>query len=114
MESKARKIEGVVISDKSDKTVVVSVKRIKTHKKYRKQYVEHKKFMAHDPKNECKAGDKVRIIECAPISKRKKWQVAGIISSKNKVEESVSAETSSVETSASVETLADEEGEAKE
>lgn len=83
MESKARKIEGVVVSDKADKTVVVSVKRIKMHKKYRKQYVEHKKFMVHDPKNECKIGDKVRIVESAPISKRKKWQVINILSPKN-------------------------------
>lgn len=70
-----RKFIGEVVSDKMDKTVVVKVERIMTHPKYKKKIKVHKKFKAHDEKNEYKVGDKVLIYECRPISKEKKWRV---------------------------------------
>lgn len=71
-----RKFAGVVVGDKMDKTVVVRVEQVKTHPKYKKQIKIHKKFKAHDEKNEYKVGDKVLIYECRPISKEKRWRVA--------------------------------------
>ncbi len=70
-----RKLEGEVVSDKMDKTVVVKVTTIKTHPKYKKQYKVSKKYKAHDEKNEYKAGDKVVIAASRPISKDKRWYV---------------------------------------
>ena len=66
-----RQLVGTVVSDKGDKTIVVSVSTRKTHPLYRKQYTISKKFMAHDEKNEAGVGDKVSIIETAPMSRRK-------------------------------------------
>lgn len=70
-----RKLEGFVVSDKSDKTIVVEVKRTKLHTKYLKRYIVSKKYKVDDPKNEFKVGDKVTFVECRPISKDKKWRV---------------------------------------
>ena len=70
-----RKLTGVVISDKMQKTVVVKVERIKKFPKYKKQYRIQKKFKAHDEKGEYKTGDKVIIEECRPISREKRWKV---------------------------------------
>ncbi|MBU1203341.1 30S ribosomal protein S17 [Patescibacteria group bacterium] len=70
-----RKLEGEIMSDKMDKTVVVLVTSIKTHSKYKKQYKSSKKYKAHDEKNEYKTGDKVVIEECRPLSKDKRWRV---------------------------------------
>jgi len=67
--------EGVVISDKMDKTVVVAVNMLKAHPKYLKRYLMTKKYKAHDPENRFKAGDKVRIQETKPMSKGKRWVV---------------------------------------
>lgn len=72
-----RVLEGVVVSDKMDKTVVVSVNRFVKHPKYGKYYKISKKYKAHDPENKCKIGDKVKIIETKPISKDKKFIVIG-------------------------------------
>ena len=85
MENKSNKriFKGVVVSDKTDKTVVVETKRLKTHKKYGKKIKVSKKFMAHDDKNECKIGDVVEIEETRPMSKRKSWEIKSI---KSKVE----------------------------
>ncbi len=74
-----RKFYGVVISDKMDKTIVVSVERIKRHPKYKKRYKESRKFKVHDEKNEAKVGDKIIFEECRPISKEKRWMLARII-----------------------------------
>jgi small subunit ribosomal protein S17 len=68
-------MQGVVVSDKQDKTVVVKVERRVMHPLYKKFIKRSKKFAAHDPENACKEGDKVRIRECRPISKRKRWEV---------------------------------------
>lgn len=80
MERNERKIrEGVVVSDKMDKTVVVVEETMKLHKLYKKRVKVSKKYKAHDEKNECKIGDKVRIMETRPLSKEKNWRVVEII-----------------------------------
>ena len=66
---------GVVVSDKMDKTVVVSVSRFVKHPLYGKFYKVSKKYKAHDENNVCKVGDKVEIVETRPISKDKKFKV---------------------------------------
>ncbi len=76
--SKGRLLKGVVISDKMDKTIVVSVSRLKKHPRYKKRYRVNKKYKAHDEKNEFKIGDRVIIRECRPVSKDKKWTVKGL------------------------------------
>jgi small subunit ribosomal protein S17 len=75
----AKAIIGVVTSNKTDKTIVVTTHTHKTHPLYRKQYTVTKKFMAHDEKNECQTGDKVSIIESRPISARKRYTLDKII-----------------------------------
>lgn len=70
-----RYLEGIVVSDKMQKTVVVAVETFKAHKKYLKRYLATKKFKAHDPENRSKTGDKVKIVETKPMSKGKKWEV---------------------------------------
>jgi small subunit ribosomal protein S17 len=66
---------GVVVSDKNDKTVVVKVERRFTHPLFRKTVRRTKNYHAHDERNEFRVGEKVRIEECAPISRQKKWKV---------------------------------------
>ncbi len=73
-----RKLEGVVISDKLDKTVVVSVTRRFKHPIYSKFVNKSKKYHAHDAENTAKIGDKVVIIESRPHSKLKKWELLRI------------------------------------
>ena len=70
---------GTVISDKMDKTVVVSVEYNKMHPLYKKYVKKSKSFKAHDENNECKKGDVVKIESSRPISKDKKWKVVEII-----------------------------------
>lgn len=70
-----RKLGGVVVSDKMQKTVVVAVTRLKWHPKYKKQYKVTKRFKAHDEKGEYRAGDRVIIEETKPLSKDKRWVV---------------------------------------
>ena len=70
-----RILQGVVVSDKQDKTVVVSVERQVMHPVYKKFVKKSKKFAAHDENNQCKVGDSVSIQECRPISKNKSWTV---------------------------------------
>ncbi|MDD4332730.1 MAG: 30S ribosomal protein S17 [Patescibacteria group bacterium] len=70
-----KKLMGVVVSDKMDKTILVRVDRIKIHPKYGKRYTVSKKYKVHDEKNQYKEDDKVIFIECRPISKDKKWRV---------------------------------------
>lgn len=72
MEKSAKKTKkGIVISDKMDKTVVVTVNTLKTHEKYHKKYISTKKYKVHDEENVFKKGDKIEFVECAPISKDK-------------------------------------------
>lgn len=70
-----RTIEGVVVSDKMDKTVVVRVERLVKDEMYQKYVRRYTRFMAHDENNACGVGDRVRIIEHRPLSKRKRWKV---------------------------------------
>ncbi len=70
-----RIMQGVVVSDKMDKTVVVNVERRTQHPLYKKFIRRSKKYVAHDEGNACKEGDVVQIQECRPISKRKTWEV---------------------------------------
>ena len=75
-----RKIRvGTVISDKMDKTVVVAVETRVKHKLYGKTIKRTTKFKAHDENNECRTGDKVRIMETRPLSKDKCWRVVNIL-----------------------------------
>lgn len=70
-----RILQGVIVSDKADKTVSVLVSRRIKHPLYRKTMTRTKKYAAHDADNQYKQGQEVRIIECAPISKSKTWTV---------------------------------------
>ncbi|MEM8986960.1 MAG: 30S ribosomal protein S17 [Pseudomonadota bacterium] len=73
-----RVMQGDVVSDKGDKTVVVRVERITKHPVLKKTMRRSKKFHAHDPENKYKVGDLVVIQECPPISKLKCWEVVGM------------------------------------
>ena len=70
-----RILQGTVVSDKNAQTVVVKVDRQVMHPLYKKYIGQSKKYHAHDEKNQFKAGDMVRIQECKPISKLKRWEV---------------------------------------
>jgi small subunit ribosomal protein S17 len=70
---------GRVVSDKMDKTIVVSVDSVRRHPLYHKRITRSKKFVAHDETNACKTGDLVRIEETRPMSKRKRWIVREIV-----------------------------------
>ena len=70
-----RIMQGVVVSDKMDKSIVVNVERRTQHPLYKKYIRRSKKYVAHDEANACKEGDIVKIKECRPISKRKSWEV---------------------------------------
>ena len=79
--ARPQKVEkvGRVVSDKMDKTVVVSVDSVRRHPLYHKRITRSKKFLAHDEANACKPGDLVRIEETRPMSKRKRWIVREIV-----------------------------------
>ncbi len=70
-----RKLQGIIVSDKMDKTCVVAITRLKQHPRYKKYYKVTERFKAHDEKNEYKNGDKVVIEETRPISKEKRWKI---------------------------------------
>ncbi|MBD2741037.1 30S ribosomal protein S17 [Coleofasciculus sp. FACHB-1120] len=70
---------GVVVSDKMQKTVVVTVENRSPHPKYGKIVVRTKRYKAHDEENQCKVGDRVRILETRPLSRTKRWAVAEIL-----------------------------------
>ncbi|MCB0338762.1 MAG: 30S ribosomal protein S17 [Bdellovibrionales bacterium] len=71
--------EGLVSSNKMDKSVVVTVTQKVKHPIYKKYVSVTKKYMAHDEKNECGIGDSVRIVETRPLSKNKRWRVQSIL-----------------------------------
>ena len=75
----AKRLIGTVSSDKTDKTIVVTVRTRKTHPIYRKQYTVSKKFMAHDEKNDAHVGDRVAIVETRPLSARKRHQLEKVL-----------------------------------
>ena len=79
-EQGARKIRmGVVTSNAMDKTITVSVERLKEHRLYKKGIKQTKKFKAHDEQNDAKVGDLVRIEETRPLSRTKRWRVVEIV-----------------------------------
>jgi small subunit ribosomal protein S17 len=71
--------EGVVVSDRMDKTVVVAVERVHPHPLYQRVVKRTTKLTAHDEQNQCKIGDRVRLMETRPLSARKRWRVAAVI-----------------------------------
>ena len=73
-----RKLDGVVVSDANDKTIVVNVLRRFKHPNYNKFVSKTKKYHAHDDKNSAKVGDRVTIIESRPHSKKKKWELESV------------------------------------
>ena len=74
-----RVIQGTVVSDKMDKTVVVTVERRKKHRLYHKVVSFTNRYKAHDEENQCRLGDRVRIEECRPISREKRWRVIEVL-----------------------------------
>jgi small subunit ribosomal protein S17 len=73
---------GIVVSNKMQKTVVVSIENRSAHPKYGKVVVRTKKYKVHDEDNQCKEGDRVRILETRPLSRTKRWTLAEILSTK--------------------------------
>jgi len=71
--------QGIVVSDKNDKTIVVRVQRQFIHPLYKKTVRKHKKFMAHDENNSAHEGDVVQIMESRPLSARKRWTLHKIV-----------------------------------
>ena len=79
-ERNLRKVrQGIVVSDKMDKTVVVAVERKVPHKLYKKALKSTTKFKAHDENNECGIGDRVKVMETRPLSKDKRWRLVEIV-----------------------------------
>jgi small subunit ribosomal protein S17 len=73
---------GIVVSNKMQKTIVVSIENRSAHPKYGKVVVRTKKYKVHDEENQCKEGDRVRILETRPLSRTKRWTLAEILSTK--------------------------------
>lgn len=82
MEIKRKTRIGNVVSNKMNKTVVVTVETLKRHPLYKKTFKSIVKYKAHDENNKCMPGDKVKIIETRPLSRQKRWRVAEIITRK--------------------------------
>ena len=79
-ESKQRQtLQGHVVSDKMDKTVVVEVEKTVMHPLYQRYMRRRKKYHAHDETNDCKVGDQVKITSCRPLSKTKRWRVSEVV-----------------------------------
>jgi len=82
LEIKGKRVrEGVVVSSKMNKTVVVLVTRLLQHAKFNKIIKRHIKYAAHDEKNEAKEGDRVQIVETRPLSKTKRWRLVKVMKS---------------------------------
>ena len=78
-----KSLAGTVVSNKMEKTALILVERLTKHRTYGKYIRRRSKYMAHDPQNKCQIGDKVRIVESRPVSKRKRWQVTEITKKAN-------------------------------
>ena len=74
-ETVKQKLNGVVMSNKMEKTIVVRVERTKRHPKYLKYYKVHKNYKVHDPLKQYAVGQKVTFVSCRPVSKEKRWRV---------------------------------------
>ena len=77
--------EGIVVSDKMEKTVVVAITRKIRHPEYKKFVRKTKRYIVHDKDNQCSVGDVVKIIETRPLSKKKRWRVQSIVTKAIKV-----------------------------
>lgn len=82
---------GVIVSDRMQKTVVVTVERTVTHPKYKKILRRRTNVKAHDETNQCRIGDRVLIVECRPLSRDKRWRVSKILERAKSVEEAPQA-----------------------
>jgi small subunit ribosomal protein S17 len=78
-----KRLIGTVVSDKMDKTALVLVERLTRHPVYKKYIRKRSKYMAHDPLNQCRVGDKVQLVESRPLSKRKRWQIISVLEKGN-------------------------------
>jgi small subunit ribosomal protein S17 len=78
----AKERVGIVVSDKMQKTIVVSIENRSAHSKYGKVVVRTKRYKVHDEENQCKEGDRVKISETRPLSRTKRWTLAEILSTK--------------------------------
>ena len=74
-----KRLIGMVVSDKMDKTITVQVQGLRKHPQYKKYIVRSKRYKAHDEQNACHVGDKVLIEETRPLSKEKRWRVKEIL-----------------------------------
>lgn len=83
--NKRKERTGVVLSNKMQKTIVVRIERIAAHPVYNKVVKKYAKFKAHDEKNIAKIGDKVKIVETRPLSKEKRWRLAEVIKTSEKL-----------------------------
>ena len=81
-----RRMEGTVLSNKMQKTVIVQTSVLVRHPKYGKYYKKYEKFKAHDEKSECQSGDKVEVIESRPISKQKRFRVVRVLEKAKRAE----------------------------
>ena len=79
VKSRKKEFIGIVKSDKMEKTIVVSIETLTLHPLYKKYIKRSKKIKAHDEKSEAKIGDRVRVIECRPISREKCWKLVEIL-----------------------------------
>lgn len=77
--SERQTLQGLVVSDKMDKTVVVEVERTVMHPLYQRYLRRRKKYHAHDEANDCKVGDQVTIMSCRPLSRTKRWRVSEVV-----------------------------------
>ena len=82
LKTKGKVVQGLVASNKADKTITVLIERRLPHPTYGKYFKRSKKFMAHDPNNDANIGDVVKIVECRPVSKRKTWKLIEIVERK--------------------------------
>jgi small subunit ribosomal protein S17 len=78
-----KSLAGTVVSNRMEKTALILVERLTKHRTYGKYIRRRSKYMAHDPQNKCQIGDKVKIVESRPISKRKRWQILEITKKAN-------------------------------
>lgn len=79
MSAKRKVREGIVVSDRMDKSVVVQVERRVKHARYHKYLRLRKRYTAHDERNQCRVGDRVQLVETRPLSKTKRWAVQAIL-----------------------------------
>jgi small subunit ribosomal protein S17 len=79
MKGQPRELVGTVVSAKMDKTAVVEVERLARHAVYEKVMRLRKKYKVHDEENACRSGDIVRIVECRPVSREKRWRLKEIL-----------------------------------